>query len=217
MSHLRLHDYDASANCLKVRILLGLLGLDYERVPVDIFAGETLTDAFAALNPLRETPVLEVDGSPLCESASILWFLAEGTAYLPGDPRGRAEVVRWLLFEQLELIPAVAGLRFRLMTGRYDEAHPEVAARRARAALRLPIVEAALSGSAWLVGDRASIADIACYGYLHRAEDAGIPLAAYPAIERWIGRVEALPGFRNDLVPYPENARPGAGRSTYDG
>ena len=48
---MRLHDYAASANCFKVRLLLALLGVDYERVPVDIFAGETLTDAYAALNP----------------------------------------------------------------------------------------------------------------------------------------------------------------------
>ena len=43
---MRLYDYAASGNCFKVRLLLGLLGRDYERVPVDIFAGDTLTDAF---------------------------------------------------------------------------------------------------------------------------------------------------------------------------
>jgi len=58
---MRLHDYAASGNCYKARLLLALLGHSYERVPVDIFAGDTLTDAYGALNPVRETPVLELD------------------------------------------------------------------------------------------------------------------------------------------------------------
>jgi glutathione S-transferase len=90
---MRLYDYAASGNCFKVRLLLALLGREYERVPVDIFAGDTLTDAFGALNPLRETPVLELDdGRVLTQSNAILWFLAEGTPFLPGDAfaRGRS-------------------------------------------------------------------------------------------------------------------------------
>src|SRR5438128_752968 len=82
-SGMRLYDYPASANCYKPRLLLALLGRDYERVTVDIFAGDTLTDAFAALNPARETPVLELDdGTIVTQSSAILWLLAEGTPYL---------------------------------------------------------------------------------------------------------------------------------------
>src|SRR3954470_11371238 len=83
----RLYDYAASANCYKVRLALAQLDLPYERVPVDIFAGDTLTDEFARLNPARTTPVLVRDGeAPLPESAAILLHLAEGTALLPDDP-----------------------------------------------------------------------------------------------------------------------------------
>ena len=68
---MRLHDYPASGNCYKVR-LLAQLGRDYERVDVDIFDGGTLTDEFGALNPTRTTPVLELDdGEPLLESNAI--------------------------------------------------------------------------------------------------------------------------------------------------
>ena len=75
---MRLYDYAASGNCYKVRLLLALLGREYERVPVDIFAGETLTDAFGALNPVRETPVLELGpGTCIAQSSAILWYLAE--------------------------------------------------------------------------------------------------------------------------------------------
>src|SRR5262245_32372226 len=115
---MRLHDYAASGNCYKVRLLLALLGQEYERVPVDIFAGDTLTDDFAALNPARKTPVLELDdGETLVESVAILWYLAEGTAYLPDARLDRARVLRWLCFERT-LTPAVAGARFEVMTGR---------------------------------------------------------------------------------------------------
>jgi glutathione S-transferase len=76
----RLYDYPASCNCYKVRLLLAQLGLPYERVPVDIFAGETLTDEYAAINPSRTTPVLETDdGRFLPESNAILLYLAQGT------------------------------------------------------------------------------------------------------------------------------------------
>jgi glutathione S-transferase len=80
METLRLYDYVASANCFKVRLLLATLGRPYERVPVDIFAGETLGDDYYRINPARTTPVLEVgEGKFLPESNAILSYLAEGT------------------------------------------------------------------------------------------------------------------------------------------
>ena len=86
MSLPTLYDYPASANCFKVRLLLAQLGLEYERVSIDIFDGDTLTDDFRAINPARSTPVLETaDGRHIQESNAILWYLAEGTEYLPGD------------------------------------------------------------------------------------------------------------------------------------
>src|SRR5204862_4214710 len=122
---MRLHDYVASANCYKVRLLLAQLGRDYERVPVDIFDSGTLTDDFARLNPLRSTPVLELDdGRVLLESNAILWYLAHGTDFLPVDPFEQAEVARWLIYEQSDVMLNIGGLRFRLVTGRwrpYDE------------------------------------------------------------------------------------------------
>src|SRR4051812_31568045 len=77
---MRLFDYAASANCLKVRILIRQLGLDVGLVPVDIFTGDTLTDEYRALNPASETPVLELpSGAPLAESNAILLYLADGS------------------------------------------------------------------------------------------------------------------------------------------
>jgi glutathione S-transferase len=210
---MRLHDYAASGNCYKVRLLLALLGQPYERVPVDIFAGDTLTDEFAALNPARETPVLELDdGRTLAESGAILWYLAEGTAFLPDDRLARARVLQWLYFER-ELTAPVAGARFRVMTGRTNEETPFMLVRGRDA---LATLDRRLEGRDWVALDAPTIADIALFGYTHVAHDAGFDLEAHPAIEAWLDRVRALPGYVNDLVPYPPNARPGAGRSIYD-
>src|SRR5919199_4575308 len=114
----KLYDYAASANCYKVRLLLAQLGVEYERVAVDIFDGGTLTDEFERLNPFRSTPVLELpDGRTLIESNAILWYLAAGTPFLPDDPFGQAEVVRGLDHEQPDVMPTIGGLRFRIVTG----------------------------------------------------------------------------------------------------
>ncbi|MEN3281312.1 MAG: glutathione S-transferase [Solirubrobacteraceae bacterium] len=210
---MRLHDYAASGNCYKVRLLLALLAQPYERVSVDIFAGDTLTDEFAALNPARATPVLELDdGQALPESAAILWYLAEGTPFLPDDRLARARVLQWLCFERA-LTPAVAGARFQVMTGREDDETPFLLAQGREALAKL---DHRLEGRDWVAHEGPTIADVALYGYTHVADDAGLELAAHPAIEAWLDRVRALPGYVNDLIPYPPNARPGASRSIYD-
>jgi glutathione S-transferase len=209
---MRLYDYDASGNCFKARLLLALLGREYERVPVDIFAGDTLTPEFAALNPVRETPVLELDtGEVITQSNAILWYLAEGTPFLPDDPLDRARIVQWVSFEQERVMGGIGGLRFRLLTGR-----GEPPGRRELAESALAVLEARLADADWLVGARPSVADVSVFAYTSVADDAGLGLERYPAVVRWLDRVRALPGFVDDFVPYPDNARPGAGRSIYD-
>jgi glutathione S-transferase len=206
---MRLYDYPASANCYKVRLLLALLDRPYERVPTDIFAGDTLSDAYGALNPLRETPVLELDdGTAIAQSPAILWLLAEGTPFLPGDPVGRAQTLQWLAFEQERVMGGVGGPRFRHLTGR-----PPIPGRLETGAGALAVLDAALERRDWLVGDRCTIADLAVYGYAHRAGDVGLSLGEH--VRAWCDRTRALPGFVDDLAPYGDNARPGAGRSIY--
>jgi len=213
---MRLHDYPASANCFKVRLLLAQLGLEYERVNVDIFGGDTLTDEFGRLNPARMTPVLETDGGwAMSESNAILVHLAEGTDLLPDQPAARAQAMQWLFYEQAEIIPGIAGLRFRVVTGRIAPDSPMAEARRASGAAALAVVEGRLGDHPFLAGERYSIADIALYAYVHVAGEAGFDLAEYPAIGAWLERVEATPGFMNDLQPYPPNAWPGMGSGLY--
>ena len=212
---MRLYDYSASGNCYKVRLLLAQLGLPYERVPTDIFGGDTLTEEFGRLNPARSTPVLVRDGErPLAESNAILLRLAEDTELLPAEPPKRAQAYRWLFFEQADVIPAIAGLRFRLLTGLLAPGDAEARSRRAAGEEVLTLLDGHLARREFLVDSGYSVADIAVYGYVHAAGDAGYTLST--AVRAWTERVESRPGFMNDLEPYPANARPGAGRSIYD-
>jgi glutathione S-transferase len=216
VEQLRLYDYVASANCFKVRLLLAQLGRSYERIPVDIFDGDTLTEEFAALNPQRSTPVLQLeDGRTLIESNAILWYLAAGTPFVPGGAAEQAELIRWLIYEQSDVMPMIGGLRFRLVTGRFEPDSGEAGRRRAGAHEVLALLNGHLATREFLVGDAYSIADIAVYGYSHVAEEATVDTAGYPDFRRWLERVEATSGFMNDLEPYPPNASVLAGRSVY--
>jgi glutathione S-transferase len=216
MTLLRLYDYPASANCYKVRLLLAQLGREYERVRVDIFDGDTLTDEYERLNPHRSTPVLELpDGRTLVESNAILWYLAADSALLPADPFLQAQVCRWLIYEQTDVMPMIGGLRFRLVTGRIAPDGDEAARRRAGAHEALGILDRHLSSRPFLAADVYTIADVAVFAYAHVADEAGLATSAYPRFREWLDRVAAQPAFVDDLEPYPANASVLAGRSTY--
>ena len=210
---MRLNDYPSSGNCYKVRLLLAQLGVDYERVNVDIFNGGTLTDEFGALNPTRTTPVLELDdGEALLESNAILTYLAEGTELLPGDPIERAQVMRWLFYEQAEIVPSIGTLRVRLAAGVLAPDDPAAERFRRSGAACLRVLEGHLR---FLVGERYTIADTCVYAYVHAAGEAALDLADYPAVSAWIERVEATPGHVDDLEPIPADTRFGKGLSIY--
>ena len=217
MTALRLHDYGPSANCYKVRLLLTQLRLEYERVPVDIFAGDTLTDEYAKVNPQRQTPVLERDGAePLTESGAILVHLSEGTEYLPDDPNERAQALRWLFFEQTEVIQGIAGLRFRLITQRIRPDGREALWRKSVGDAALTILNDRLTKSEYLAGDTYSIAEISLFAYVHVANEAGFELNEYPHVKEWTRKIEGTRGYMNDLEPYPPNSMAGQSRSIYD-
>lgn len=214
---LRLYDYVASANCYKVRLLLAQLGREYERVPVDIFDGDTLTEEFAEKNRGLTTPVLELaPGQYLPESAAILLHLAAGTDFLPSDPSGQAEVHRWLFFEQANILPVIGALRFRTITGRIDPEGDEARRQRAVAGAIVGAVDMDLAGREFAAAGRYTIADIALYGYLNVAHEAGLDMEPFANVNAWRERVREQPGHVDDLEPYPENAWPGRSNSIYD-
>lgn len=210
---MKLYDYAASANCYKVRLLLAQLAVEYERVPIDIFGGDTLSDEFAAISPARTTPVLEdPPGTFLQESNAILLHLARGTPLLPDDP----QVFRWLFYEQADVVPTMGGLRFRLITARLAPDDAESLRRRAASYEVLELLDAHLAAREFFVAETYSVADIGIYGYVHVAGEAGLDLQPYAAVRAWLERVAAQPEYMNDLEPYPPNSRVGASRSIYD-
>ncbi len=214
---MKLYDFGASANCFKVRLLLAQLGIPYERVPVDLFSGETGTPQYLARNPAGRTPVLELDdGRSIPESNAILLYLAEGSGFLPVDRVELARVHGWLFLEQNLVEGNVGTARFWRLTGR-DAGNEAVVERLAAAgAGALAALERALEREPFLVGGRYGVADVSLYAYTHVAGDAGIDLGQFPAVAAWLRRVEATPGFVNDLEPYPPNARVGAGTRAGD-
>jgi glutathione S-transferase len=200
---LTLHDYLPSQNAWKVRVLLGLLGMPYQSRPASIFEGESRTETFLELNPAGAVPVLEPeDGRAIAESNAILTDLAEGTRFLPDDRYVRAKVMQWLFFEQYYIEPAIGSLRFWTLTGRLGQYAAMVEGRRQTAARALGALQRALDAANFLVGGSCTIADLAVYAYTHRAEDAGIPLADYPAVTAWFGRVANAIGPGYPVHPY---------------
>ncbi|HSF01921.1 MAG TPA: glutathione S-transferase family protein [Solirubrobacterales bacterium] len=169
---------------------------------------------YADINPSRRTPVLEPEpGKYIPESAAILLYLAEGTDLLREDRFERAQVHRWLFFEQTQVYPTMGALRFLVGTGRMtaDDTpkRPSVDA--------LKLLDAHLAERDFLVGDRYTLADLALFGYVHVADEGGLEMDRFPAVQRWLERITQQPRFMNDLEPIPESARVGETRSIYDG
>lgn len=189
-------DYN-SGNCYKVKLMLSLLGVAYEWVPVDILGGETQTQAFLAKNPNGKIPVLELeDGTCLWESNAILNFLADGSAYLPSEPRLRTQVLQWQFFEQYSHEPSIAVARFiEFYLGLPPERADEYRALQKSGYRALAVMEQQLKRTPFLVGDTFSIADIALYAYTHVAHQGGFDLTPYPGIVQWLHKVREQPGY----------------------
>jgi glutathione S-transferase len=193
---------------MKPRILLRHLELPYERVTVDLFKGETRTPQHFERNPDGRVPVLELDsGETIAESGAILLHLGEGTPYLPTDQLERTRVYQWLFFEQSRIEAELAYARFLHLSG-HDKQIPEVYENRmTRGRDAVAALDRGLSdGREFVAGGAYSVADIALYAYVHCAGDAEVDLGEHPHVEAWLERVEAQPGFVNDLEPLPAHA-----------
>ena len=192
---LRLYDFHESGNGYKVRLLLSQLDIPYERVELDILKGETRRPEFLDKNPNGRIPVLELeDGTCLCESNAILWYLSEGTGFLPEPRLERARALQWMFFEQYSHEPYVAVVRFWHFAGLAADKQAEIPERMERGYQALAVMERHLKDRAFFVADRYSIADIALYAYTHVAEEGRFELSRFPAVTDWLGRVSAQPG-----------------------
>jgi len=199
---LRLHDNATSGNAYKVRLLLTHLGIAFERIEYDTDHGATRTPEFLRdKNANGRIPVLELeDGRCLPESNAILWYLAEGTPYLPraSDEAGRwqrAQLLQWMFFEQYSHEPNIATVR-AWITHNVEMTPDRVAAlpgKRKGGVAALEVMEQHLRTRGFFAGDGYTIADIALYAYTHVAHEGGFDLAPFPAVRAWLARVADQP------------------------
>jgi glutathione S-transferase len=208
---MRLYDYGPSQNCFKIRLLAAHLGLKLELVPVAIFKGEAATPAFLARNPMGSVPMLETDdGHYLAESNAILTFLAEGTRYLPASGIDRAQVIRWLMFEQRYVQTSIGRLRYWTLTGKLEQFASEIATARALGNRALDVMDGELAKRPFIAGDRYTVADMSLFAYSHVAAEANFDVAQRQRLMAWFDRVRAQHGFAGDVIPYssdPDSAR----------
>ena len=195
-----LHEDPISGNCYKIRLTAALLGLPLERRAYDILKGETRTPAFLEqVNANGRIPVLQAGDRFLPESNAACWYLADGSALIPAGRFDRADMLRWMFFEQYNHEPNVATLRFWLAFVGEAKLAPEqralLASKRRAGEAALALMDEHLAQRRWFAAEAPSLADIALFAYTHVAPEGGFELARYPHIEAWLDRVRGLPGF----------------------
>jgi glutathione S-transferase len=202
---IKLHQFHASGNCYKVRLLLHQLGTPFEAVETDIMGGATRTPEFKAKNPIARVPTVELEpGTFLAESNAILWYFAEGTPFIPTDKLERARMLQWMFFEQYSHEPYIAVARawiafFGVPPGKERELEERIQ----KGYAALDVMEGELKKRPFFAGERYSLADIALYAYTHVAEEGRFDLSRYPAIRAWFERVQAQPRHLRITDPVP--------------
>lgn len=191
-----LYNSAVSGNCYKVRLLAAQLGLLLELHELSVVDRSNRAEVLGGLNPARRVPTLVLDdGRPLAESNAILWYLGDGTAFVPVDRYERAQVLQWQFFEQYQVEPSIAVVRFLIAYSGEAEKHAErIREQTANGSVALDAMERHLVDRSFLVGERYSIADISLYAYTHVAHEGGFDLTPYPAIRAWLERVAGGPG-----------------------
>tara|TARA_B110001469_G_C9470730_1_gene236595 strand:+ start:35 stop:631 length:597 start_codon:yes stop_codon:yes gene_type:complete len=182
-----------SGNCYKIKLLASILEIDHEWIKIDILANETQTDEFLNKNPNGKIPLLELDdGRYISESNAILNYLAEGSDLLSENSYERAKILQWQFFEQYSHEPYIAVARF---ISKYlclpEDRKEEYQSKQVGGHKALRVMEDQLSTTDYLVSDKMSIADISLYGYTHVANEGGFDLSDYPAIQKWINRIQS--------------------------
>ncbi|MDB6176480.1 glutathione S-transferase family protein [Paracoccus sp. Z330] len=196
---MRLYSMPSSGNSYKVRLLLALTGRACDLVDVEDASDAMARAKSAQALPFGKAPVLHLDdGRMLPESNAILNWLGEGTDFVPDDPFQRAQMLSWMFWEQNQHEGVIA-VRASLRTypSRAHLATPErMAELLARGHDLLGVMQTRLAEHDWLATDEVSLADICLYAYTHTAGSrGGFDMKRFPAVNAWIDRIAALPGY----------------------
>ncbi|WP_193788183.1 glutathione S-transferase family protein [Marinobacterium aestuarii] len=191
---IKIHDFPLSGHAHRARLFASLIGVDVELVFVDLVAGEHKTPEYRHKNKFGQVPMLEDGDTIVADSNAILVYLAkkfDKADWLPEDPAGAAQVQRWLSIAagQIAFGPAAA----RLITLFGAKLHADEVIARAHAVLK--IIDQELHDNRFITGNNITIADVALYSYIASAPEGNVELTPYGNINRWLARIEALPGF----------------------
>ena len=202
---IQLHCFGESGNAYKAALALELAGLDWEPVFVDFFAGATRSDAFRALNVMGEVPVL-VDGPvTLTQSGVMQTYVTEKTGKFGGATAEDArEIMRWMFWDNHKLSGQAGAVRFLMNFLPEDKRPTEVIGfMQGRLKAAYTALDTHLKGRDWIVGNALTNADLSCCGYLFYPEPFGFNRVDWPEIDRWLGNIHSLPGWKHpyDLMP----------------
>ncbi|WGH78841.1 glutathione S-transferase family protein [Jannaschia ovalis] len=201
---IQLHCFGESGNSYKAALALELSGLDWEPVFVDFFGGQARTPEWRAANPMGEAPLLVEGDFRLSQSGAIQQWITDRTGRFGGAGDDRYQVLRWVLWDNHKLSSVAGQTRF-LMNFLPEAKRPAevIAFLQGRLRAAYQTLDAHLAGRDWIVGDGPTNADLSCCGYLYYPEPFGFDRADWPAIDAWLDRIAALPGWKHpyDLMP----------------
>lgn len=192
---IQLYDVPKSGHCHRVRLAASLMGIPVETIAVMDMEGQRQGAAYLAINPLGQVPTL-VDGEvTVRDSIAIIQYLerahAPNQGWMPTDDVELAQVHEWFALAAGDMFrgPNMARLiKLFKMPGDHDAA-------KAVSERLFKMIETHLNERTWLVGDRATLADVACYSYLAVANEGALDLGPFPNIQAWLGAVQSLDGF----------------------
>ena len=204
MKDFKLYCFGESGNAYKAALMLELCRLDWQPEWVNFFNGETRAPDYRSnVNEMGEAPVLEHGSVKLTQSGVILDYLAEITRkFGPKSDDERREIWRWILFDNHKFTANLATLRFLIQFAKTGET-PVTEFLRSRATNALKIVDTHLAGSPFMIGKRATIADLSMCGYMFYGEELPVALEAHVNVLKWMDRIRSLPGWKHpyDLMP----------------
>ena len=196
---IRFHTFPYSGHCHRVALLLSDLQLPHETINVDLANKAQKSEAFLAMNPFGQVPVIQDGDVTIADSLAILTYLSErygAGRWAPRTPIEAAEIQRWFALAAGTLAFGPAAAR----ASKLFNAPIDLPAAQARSVALFDVVDRHLAQRNYLTGQNLTLADLAFYAYVARAPEGGVSLAPYSHIRSWLARVESMPRF----VPMPE-------------
>lgn len=193
---IKLYDHKLSGNAYKPRLLMHQLGVEFERVIVELFEGEHKNEEFTKINPNQKIPVIKDGDFVMWESNAILLYIAKKFSpnpYISDDPEVYGHIAQWVFFGKTSIDPNLAMARYLArFVPDHDPKDMEKLHLQGNAVLKT--LDDHLAGRDFIV-DNYSIADIACYPYVMLSPEGNFDLTYYLNIQKWISNVESTDKF----------------------